>query len=85
MKATVHLVEGFLKTGPGFPVDLPDRLFQRGQGFLEISVLRIKVLLALLLLLELLDGGQVDRAEAIDAAIEGSSCSSTAPRFSTRA
>src|SRR5690606_167529 len=62
----IRLVERLLETRAGFPIYLSDRLLERLERFGEIRELRVEVLLALGLLLELVDRGEIDRPKALD-------------------
>src|SRR5690606_13578302 len=62
----IGLLERLFEARPRFPVDLPDRILERLERFGEIGELRVEVLLALGLLLELVDRGEIDRAETLD-------------------
>ena len=66
LKAVIDPVVRLLETAAGLPVDAPDGLLQGLQGAGDVSVLVVQVRLALRLLLELVDGRQVDVAQAAD-------------------
>src|SRR5204863_4765430 len=66
----VDLAERLLQQLARLEVDLADRVFQRADRLLQIGVLRVEELLALARTAELLERGQVDRAERGDLAAE---------------
>ena len=65
-QALVDVVEGLLKPGAGFALNLSNCLFQGVQGGGKVVVLRIEILLTLRLLVELLNCGKIDRTESFD-------------------
>src|SRR5690606_37265953 len=69
-KPLIRLLERFLEARPGFPIDLANRLLEGLERLREILELRVEVLLALGLLLELVDRGEVDRAKALNLALD---------------
>ena len=62
----VDVIVSLAEARARFPVDLANRTFERCQGVIEIRKLRIQVLLAFRLLLELVDRSQVDRSQPVD-------------------
>src|SRR5690606_13946843 len=70
LESLVQLVEGLLETGPGLAVDFSNYAFEGLQGTHQVGVLGVEVGLALGLLLELVDGDQVDRTDAVDPAAD---------------
>ena len=69
-EALVGLVERFFEPRARLAIDLADRVLERLERFGEIRELRVEILLALGLLLELVDRRQVDRAEPLNPALE---------------
>jgi hypothetical protein len=67
LEALIDLIIGLFETAAGLAVDLADRLLQGLQRTGDVVVLGIEIGLALGLFLEFIDGGQVDRAQTLEA------------------
>ena len=63
LQAGVHLLEGLLEARAGLFVDLAHRLLERAQRIRQVGVLAVQVFLALGLLLELIDRGEIHLAQ----------------------
>ena len=66
LDALVDPLECFLEPCARLAVDLGDCVFQRAQGFAQIVILLVEVVLALAFFFVFLDGRQVDRLQARD-------------------
>ena len=62
LEAMIDLVVGVLEASAGLAIDLADGGLQGLEGARDVGVLLVQIDLALLLLIELLDGRQVDGA-----------------------
>ena len=69
LQARVHPIERVLKSRTGLAIDFAHRRFESVQGVGEILALTVEVFLALRLLLELADGGEIHLAETLDLAL----------------
>ncbi len=67
LQTVIDLVEGFLETRAGLAIDFADGVFQRLQRLGQIGILRVQIGLALTLLGEFVDGGEIDRTQALNA------------------
>ena len=66
----IGFLESLLESRARFAVDLADRVLERLERFGQVGELRVEILLAFRLFLELVDGGQVDSAEPLEPALE---------------